>query len=95
MSEDLQEKRAKKYNAKLQDFKRFFTTESGKRVLYDLVSNHFMMQPTMGAKPDPLEMAYNEGQRQVVLRIMTILKAKPVDITALIEEAHSNAVASI
>lgn len=91
MSEALK-KQGQKFNARIQDFKRTFQSEQGKRVLYDLMSNHFVMRPTLAAKPDAIEMAYNEGQRAVVLRIMTILKTNPVDIETMIEEANENAV---
>lgn len=55
----------------LLDFKRTFTTPEGKRVLYDLMGFCNFMKPTLNKNNDPIEMAFNEGKRQVVLMILT------------------------
>lgn len=59
--------------ARVQDYKRTFSSQHGKAVLKDLYSNHFLMRHTF-VPNDPTSTAFNEGQRQVVLRIMTMLE---------------------
>jgi len=58
----------KKYVAKKADYKSLFTSETGKRILYDLMRQYRVMDPVFSS--DPMEMAYNEGQRTVVLMII-------------------------
>jgi hypothetical protein len=60
------------------DYQATFNSETGKRVLEDMHIQHFMRTPTFSR--DALEMAKNEGERNVVLRIMSILG---IDIDAL------------
>jgi hypothetical protein len=54
------------------DYQSVFNTEAGKRVLEDLKRTCFYYGPTIHAQPHI--MAYNEGQRNVVLHIETKLK---------------------
>ena len=53
------------------DYKRTFDSPEGKRVLYDLMIFGNFISPTLTVKNDPIEMAFNEGKRQVVLKILT------------------------
>lgn len=76
--------------AKVQDYRRAFGSEHGKRVLYDLMNEHFFIRSTY-SKGDPMELAYREGQRQVLLRIFTVLKFEPEQIKQIIMEADSYA----
>ncbi len=55
-----------------------------KEVLSDLCSAHHIFDA--GFDPDPLELARMAGERNVVLRILTILKATPEDIFDLAPE---------
>ena len=80
---------AKKRFARLKSYQDFFNSPVGKQVLYDLISNHWVMNSTFCK--DPIEMALKEGERNVVLRILTILKTKPEKITKLLEEADEYA----
>lgn len=59
--------------ARVQDYKKTFSSQHGKAVLRDLMSNHFMMRPTV-VTGDPQLTAFHEGQRNVVLRIFTMLE---------------------
>lgn len=56
-----------------------FSTE----VLKDLCAAHHVFDT--GFDPDPIELARMAGERNVVLRILTILKLKPEDIVELAE----------
>ena len=53
-------------------YKRLFSSEDGNRVLQDLMVSHYMMGNTMSA--DPYVTAFNEGQRNVVLRLLKLVK---------------------
>ena len=95
MSDKVEEKtpeqlRAERKFAQLVDYKKTFGSEQGKRVLYDMMNAHFMMAPTNPRTSDPYEMAFNEGQRFVLLRIMTMLKVNPERMNQLIEESNNH-----
>lgn len=53
-------------------------------VLKDLCSAHYVFDA--GFDPDPVELARMAGERNVVLRILSIIKMKPEDITSLAKE---------
>lgn len=75
--------------AKLQDYKRVFSSEQGKRVLSDLIASHYMMSSTFSRGPgSEQDMAFKEGQRQVVLRIMTIMDQDPAQVAQAIKESN-------
>lgn len=80
-------KLAEKQVAKVYDYKKTFGSEQGKRILADLFSSHYVMNSTY-TRSDALEMAFREGQRQVVLRILTILNMDPINMKRQIEESH-------
>lgn len=68
-------------------YKAAFGTEEGKKVLYDLMINHHMINPVM-VKGDPYDTAFKEGERNVILRIISILKIDPVELLKKIEEGN-------
>jgi hypothetical protein len=72
--------------AKVLDYKRTFSSQAGTRVLHDLMHAHYMLGPTF-TKTDPNEVAFREGQRNVVLRILTLLDHDPEKLRVLIREA--------
>ena len=82
--------RAQKRFAKIVDYKKVFSSEQGKRVLYDLMIEHKVMGPTY-IKGDAIEMAFLEGQRNVLLRIFSILKMNPDKLKETIQEADNYA----
>ena len=58
---------------KLEDYNNCFNVSpTGRAVLDDMEKAHFMKSSTFS--PDPYETARNEGERNVVLRILTILR---------------------
>lgn len=86
----MDKEKKEKFLVKQQDYKRTFSSEHGKRVLYDLMNDHYAIRSTY-ERGDALELAYREGQRQVVLRILTILKFEPEKIKQTIVEADDYA----
>jgi hypothetical protein len=74
--------------ARTMDYKRTFTSEQGKRVLQDLIFAHNVMTPTY-VRGDAIEMAYKEGARNVVLRILTILETDEELMQKLIRETNN------
>jgi hypothetical protein len=73
--------------AKPREYRRIFKTEAGKNVLNDLIDTHFVMRPTIDK--DSHTTAYNEGQRMVILRILTMLNTDPEAIKQRIEESNN------
>lgn len=70
-------------------YKRVFGSEDGQKVLYNLMRNHFVLQPTL-IKSDPIVMSFNEGARNVVLRIMTLMKMDLERFDKLITEGEND-----
>jgi hypothetical protein len=68
----------------VQSYQTAFNTAQGTKVLYDLMDKHGMLHSTFD--PNPYEMARKEGARNVVLRILTIMKTDPQQILQRIEE---------
>ncbi len=78
MSKD---ERGKRRLATIENYKEIFNTPGGKRVLWDLMQEHYVIAPTFDGC-EALEMAYREGQRNVVLRILQLMK---IDVRKLAE----------
>tara|TARA_Y100001963_G_C6617596_1_gene370095 strand:+ start:408 stop:677 length:270 start_codon:yes stop_codon:yes gene_type:complete len=66
------------------DYKTLFESEAGKRVLYDLMKNNYILSPTYTTNIN--EMALREGARNVVLRILSILKIDVDKLDTFIKE---------
>lgn len=64
-------------------YKDLFATDDGKRVLKDLMKSCYVMQSTIDANPH--EMAYNEGARSVVLRILSTINVDPMSLKEMID----------
>jgi hypothetical protein len=54
-------------------YQNVFTTDFGKRVLEDMKLNHFFDKPTFIEGGNVEGIAYREGQRAVILRIISML----------------------
>lgn len=80
---------AKKQVARITDYKKVFESESGKRVLYDLMGTHFFLR-TSFVKNDPYETALREGERNVVIRILQRLNMDSARLKEFIERADKN-----
>lgn len=74
--------------ARRSDYGRVFNSEQGKRVLHDLIKTHFVLRPTY-SKGDIHLMQQREGERLVVLRILTILRMDPEQFAARLEEIEN------
>jgi len=66
------------------DYKEVFGSSAGKSVLYDMMRAGNVLQSSFDKNPQ--EMAFNEGQRNMVLRILTILKTDPLELRKFIQE---------
>lgn len=76
--------------ARARDYKRTFATEHGKRVLYDLLRYHFVMDPVIvRGDTNGFQMAYNEGQRNVVLRLLKILNTTEEEMKKIMGALHA------
>jgi hypothetical protein len=71
-------KRSRKPVDRAISYQAIFSSKDGEKVLYDLMKEHHMIGSTF--TKDPHEMSFREGERNVVLRIMHILK---IDVDAL------------
>lgn len=55
-----------------------FTSPRGKEVLKDLVEAHWVLKSTF--HPDINEMCLREGERNAILRILTIIDTRPEEV---------------
>jgi hypothetical protein len=83
------QKAADRQLGRITDYKRTFGSDQGKRVLADLIASHFIMTSTY-VRNDINGQAFNEGQRQVILRIMTLMNVDPFKMKQIIEESNNN-----
>ncbi len=67
-----------------QSYKYFFTTSEGRMILADMCRAHNVFNG--GFDPDPYEHAFAAGERNTVLRILTILNLTAEEVAALTEE---------
>lgn len=65
-------------------YKNVFSGEQGKKVLYDLMKTFHVLNSTMDANPH--ELAYNEGARSVVLRILRTIQTDPAELERILNE---------
>lgn len=79
-------KRDKKIVDTIAAYQSVFSTPEGERVLYDLIKSCHILHSTMD--PNPNEMAYKEGERSVVLRILQTLGQDPAALIKRIEEGR-------
>jgi hypothetical protein len=74
----------KRQHARAIDYKKVFSSPEGRRVLYDLMDQHRVLSSTF--LNDVNQMLIYEGERNAVLRILTILKIDPNEFLKRIEE---------
>jgi hypothetical protein len=68
-----------------QDYKRIFTSTSGKRVLKDMMNTHNFLTSSFSAG-DTNETFFREGERNVILRILNLLHIDTDEMLKQIEE---------
>jgi len=73
----------------IQDYKRVFGSVSGKRVLKDLMQIHNFYSSSFSQDSDTLT-AFNEGKRDVILRILHHIKVDVDDLMKMIEEMEDD-----
>lgn len=71
------------------DYKRVFGSEEGKRVLWDMMTAGHMLHSTR-VPGDPTETLFREGERNTVLRVLTILEQDPAELRKMIKERKDN-----
>lgn len=81
-----QDKEAKKRAGVVSCYQKVFSSGEGHRVLLDLLKQHYMMESTFHSNPN--EMYFREGERNVVLRILHLLKIDARELYKRIEEAN-------
>ena len=74
--------------ALVQAYRETFTGNSGQTVLHDLMANCSMLMPTYANGDDTKQVMYREGQRSVVLRILTLMETDQVKLKKLIEDSN-------
>lgn len=84
--EKAKEKQYKKL-AVVQDYKDVFSSVKGQKVLNDMMAAHFVIQPTVSDNPH--ETYFREGQRNVVLRILQLMKVDIKEIQNRIDKADA------
>lgn len=82
----------KSQEAKITDtilaYKDTFNSEQGKKVLYDLMKVCHLLQPSyVGGTPE--ETAFREGERSVVLRILTQLETDAEKLIEFIKQSKA------
>lgn len=65
-------------------YKSVFGSDLGQQVLADMCESAFVLHGTFS--DNPYEMAHKEGQREVVLRILTTLELEPSRVRELIQK---------
>lgn len=71
--------------ARVADYKAVFGSKVGEKVLHDMMQVHGMLSSTFD--PNPYEMARKEGERNCILRILTILRVDMKELERKIKEA--------
>lgn len=68
-------------------YKTVFGSESGQRVLKDMMKSCNVMGTTFSS--DPYEMSFNEGARSVVMRILKTINIDPQQMEELLKLGQS------
>lgn len=74
---------------RLKDYRKLFSSDVGKRVLNDLIAQHYVMSSTY-VRGDALDMAFREGQRNVILRIMSVMNYDAEKVDKMIKESNEH-----
>lgn len=74
--------------AQVIDYKDTFSTEKGKRVLWDMIQASGMLKPHYSG--DPNEVVFREGARSIVVRILNLLGTNPAKLHDFIEKRRED-----
>jgi hypothetical protein len=73
---------------KYHDFRKLFTSDEGKRVLREIVSwGRILKAPVLTNPVDPYLLAIQEGERNIVRRLLVTINNEPVEPPAHTEHA--------
>lgn len=89
MDEQSEKRATRRHEAERQviiDYQKTFGSEHGSRVLGDLMEHCGMMRSSFQGEKHPLEMAFREGERAVVLMILDKLEIDVMKRQELIRE---------
>lgn len=67
-------------------YREVFNSEAGKVVIEDMMKTFYTLSSTFD--PNPIEMAYKEGERSVVIRILKTINTDPFELKQRLEEAR-------
>ena len=67
----------------IKSYKRLFDTVDGQAVIRDLMKSCHVYTTTLDR--DPLQMAYNEGARSIILRILNTINIDPEQMKELMK----------
>lgn len=84
MTDEKLKDKARKRVSIVASYKELFSTPLGKKVLHDMINAHRMIRSTFSK--DPMEMALREGERNVILRILTKMGTDPNELLKRIDE---------
>lgn len=74
----------------IESYQKVFRGVDGEKVLFDLMEKHYVLNSTIAPGVDPNLVLVREGERNVVLRILALLKVNPRQLRERIE-AHAEA----
>jgi hypothetical protein len=69
---------------RIRAYKRFFESDDGRLILNDLKRSCHFYTTTMDGNPQ--ELAYKEGERSVVLRILRTISTDPAELEKILNE---------
>lgn len=73
------------------DYKTIFSSVAGKRVLYDLMDRGYILKPTANdTKGNPIFINMNEGKRELILHILSVLKYNPKKLKELLDNSDES-----
>jgi hypothetical protein len=81
---------AQKAVERTENYKQAFTTVQGKAVLLDLLNEHYMLKTVYQGQEDSIGIAFRDGQRQVLLRILSIMQLDIGEIYMLLKEGDDS-----
>lgn len=82
---------AKKVSVRVENYKQAFSSKAGKAVLLDLMQEHYMLKPTYQGTEDAIGIAFRDGQRNVVLRILATMNFDASELYVLLRQGEEDA----
>lgn len=86
--QDNQRRKSRRVIDQTINYQSVFSGPEGEKVLFDLMRTHHVIGSSFSK--DPYETAFKEGERNVILRILTIMKTDVETLKKRIEEGLKN-----